>query len=421
MFARVRLITSDQARRAGRARGGAGPAGHRAVRVQGRRRQGGAREGRDRPAPRRQGRDRRPASTRTTSSSPPASSSCATASPVRVAGSGRQRRGRDRRRRRAMRPRRHRIAGGRDAGQRRSAAAPRCLTASARELSHDPARDLHQAAGLRDGAVARHPAGRPHLLPAPVGARVPAHRRAGRQRRDTTYRGASAEVVESQVTKILEDSLSGIEGVEMMTSQSRSERSQINVRFKLSRNPDSAAADVRDKVSRVRGRCRTRSTSRSSPRSRPIRSRSSTSRCEAGSLTPLRGLRLRRPLHQAAPVRAAGRGRRAHLRRAPGVDAHQPRPHAARRLPAHRAGRRGRDPPAERGDPGRPHRVDVARVHRASPRPTCRRPSSSTSIIVANVGGYPVRIRDVGTVADRRARRARRSRATTASRRSTSA
>ena len=71
---------------------------------------------------------------------------------------------------------------------------------------------------------------------------------------NTTYRGASAEVVESQVTKILEDSLSGIEGVEIMTSQSRSERSQINVRFRLSRNPDSAAADVRDKVSRVRAK-----------------------------------------------------------------------------------------------------------------------------------------------------------------------
>jgi len=70
----------------------------------------------------------------------------------------------------------------------------------------------------------------------------------------TVYRGASAEVVESQVTKILEDSLSGIEGVDLMTSQSRSERSVINVRFLLSRDPDSAAADVRDKVSRVRGR-----------------------------------------------------------------------------------------------------------------------------------------------------------------------
>src|SRR5687767_13159293 len=71
---------------------------------------------------------------------------------------------------------------------------------------------------------------------------------------NTIYRGASAEVVESQVTKILEDSLSGIEGVELMTSQSRPERSIINVRFLLTRTPDSAAADVRDKVSRVRGR-----------------------------------------------------------------------------------------------------------------------------------------------------------------------
>jgi multidrug efflux pump len=70
----------------------------------------------------------------------------------------------------------------------------------------------------------------------------------------TTYRGAPAEVVESQVTKILEDSLAGIEGVEVMTSQSRSETSRINVRFSLKRDPDSAAADVRDKVARVRAK-----------------------------------------------------------------------------------------------------------------------------------------------------------------------
>jgi multidrug efflux pump len=70
----------------------------------------------------------------------------------------------------------------------------------------------------------------------------------------TTYRGASADVIESQVTKPLEDSLSGIEGVDVMTSTSRAEQSDITVRFKLSRDPDSAAADVRDKVARVRGR-----------------------------------------------------------------------------------------------------------------------------------------------------------------------
>ena len=71
---------------------------------------------------------------------------------------------------------------------------------------------------------------------------------------ETVYKGASAEVIESQITKVLEDSLAGIEGVELMTSSSRAERSQITVRFRLARDPDSAAADVRDKVARVRGR-----------------------------------------------------------------------------------------------------------------------------------------------------------------------
>lgn len=69
---------------------------------------------------------------------------------------------------------------------------------------------------------------------------------------DTTYKGASPEVIESQVTKPLEDQISGIEGVTVMTSRSRAERSQIDVKFDLSRNPDAAAAEVRDKVSRAR-------------------------------------------------------------------------------------------------------------------------------------------------------------------------
>ncbi|AOB40751.1 efflux RND transporter permease subunit [Bordetella parapertussis] len=69
---------------------------------------------------------------------------------------------------------------------------------------------------------------------------------------DTTYKGASPEVIESQVTKPLEDQLAGIEGVDVMTSRSRSERSLINIKFSLSRDPDAAAAEVRDKVSRAR-------------------------------------------------------------------------------------------------------------------------------------------------------------------------
>ena len=70
----------------------------------------------------------------------------------------------------------------------------------------------------------------------------------------TRFAGASSEVMESQVTKTLEDSLAGIEGVDVITSTSRQEQSNITVRFKLERDPDSAAADVRDKVSRVRQR-----------------------------------------------------------------------------------------------------------------------------------------------------------------------
>jgi multidrug efflux pump len=70
----------------------------------------------------------------------------------------------------------------------------------------------------------------------------------------TNYKGASPEVIESQITKTLEDSLSGIEGVSLITSNSRSERSEITVTFKISKDPDVGAAEVRDKVARVRAR-----------------------------------------------------------------------------------------------------------------------------------------------------------------------
>jgi multidrug efflux pump len=70
---------------------------------------------------------------------------------------------------------------------------------------------------------------------------------------ETAYPGANAKIMESQVTQILEDSLSGIEGIDFMSSKSRSEKSQITLTFKLDRDPDSAASDVRDRVGRVRG------------------------------------------------------------------------------------------------------------------------------------------------------------------------
>ncbi|TSA12174.1 MAG: efflux RND transporter permease subunit [Betaproteobacteria bacterium] len=71
---------------------------------------------------------------------------------------------------------------------------------------------------------------------------------------ESKYTGASAEIIESQVTKVLEDSLAGIEGISTLTSISRSEQSQITIKFRLERDADSAANDVRDRVARVRGR-----------------------------------------------------------------------------------------------------------------------------------------------------------------------
>ncbi|MGE0627929.1 MAG: efflux RND transporter permease subunit [Hyphomicrobiaceae bacterium] len=70
----------------------------------------------------------------------------------------------------------------------------------------------------------------------------------------TDYLGASAEIIESQVTQILETSIAGIEGIDTMTSSSKPEKSQITVRFRLSTDPDVAASDVRDRVSRVRSK-----------------------------------------------------------------------------------------------------------------------------------------------------------------------
>ena len=71
---------------------------------------------------------------------------------------------------------------------------------------------------------------------------------------ETIWRGASAQVLESQVTRVLEESIAGIEGIDYIRSITRQERSLVVVQFQLTRNQDTAAADVRDRVGRVRGR-----------------------------------------------------------------------------------------------------------------------------------------------------------------------
>jgi multidrug efflux pump len=70
----------------------------------------------------------------------------------------------------------------------------------------------------------------------------------------TTYRGAAAPVVETQVTEIIEGAIAGIEGIKAISSESRDERSRVTIEFRLNRDIDAAANDVRDRVARALNR-----------------------------------------------------------------------------------------------------------------------------------------------------------------------
>ena len=214
----------------------------------------------------------------------------------------------------------------------------------------------------------------------------------------TDYRGASAEVIESQVTKIIEDSLSGIEGIQQMTSQSRPERSIINVRFALTRSPDSAAADVRDKVSRVRGKLPVEVLepviAKVEADSQPVLSIA----VEAGSLSPLAATdyvnRYIKPrlsvLPGAADVRVFGErvtAMRINLDRT--------------RLGGYRLTVQDVEDALRRQNTEIPAgRIEsTAREFTVVSDTGVQTPEEFGDIIVANVAGFPVRIRDIGTVA----------------------
>jgi multidrug efflux pump len=213
---------------------------------------------------------------------------------------------------------------------------------------------------------------------------------------NTDYRGASAEVVESQVTKILEDSLSGIEGVDLMTSQSRPERSLINVRFRLTRSPDSAAADVRDKVSRVRNRLPAEITepviAKVEADSQPVLNVS----VEAGSLTTLEATdyvnRYIKPrlsvVTGVAEVRTFGErpvSMRINLDRT--------------RLAGYKLTVQDVEDALRRQNAEIPAgRIEsTTREFTVVAETDVRTPEAFGQLIVANVAGYPVRIRDIGT------------------------
>ena len=68
---------------------------------------------------------------------------------------------------------------------------------------------------------------------------------------DTSYRGASANVVERRITRLIEDRISGVEGIRFIESASEDGRSVITVEFGIQRDIDGAANDIRDRVATV--------------------------------------------------------------------------------------------------------------------------------------------------------------------------
>ena len=68
---------------------------------------------------------------------------------------------------------------------------------------------------------------------------------------DTVYPGASAYVVESQITQLVEERIAGVEGIRFIDSSSQDGRSRVTIEFATSRDIDAAANDLRDRVSGI--------------------------------------------------------------------------------------------------------------------------------------------------------------------------
>ncbi len=67
----------------------------------------------------------------------------------------------------------------------------------------------------------------------------------------TTYPGAAANVVENRITELIEDRISGVEGIRFISSFSEDGRSRISVEFEIDRDVDDAANDIRDRVAAI--------------------------------------------------------------------------------------------------------------------------------------------------------------------------
>ena len=69
-----------------------------------------------------------------------------------------------------------------------------------------------------------------------------------------TYHGAGPEIIESQITRVIEEAVAGIEGIDTITSKSDSETSEVSIEITEGRNIDAAANDIRDRLNKWRDR-----------------------------------------------------------------------------------------------------------------------------------------------------------------------
>lgn len=69
-----------------------------------------------------------------------------------------------------------------------------------------------------------------------------------------SYQGASPEIIETQVTKVIEDAVTSIDGIDYITSMSRRGRAWVNINFKPTKDIEEAANDVRDKIAQAKRR-----------------------------------------------------------------------------------------------------------------------------------------------------------------------
>lgn len=70
---------------------------------------------------------------------------------------------------------------------------------------------------------------------------------------DVSYPGASASIVETRITQIVEERIAGVEGIKYISSTSEDGRSRVTLEFNIERDIESAANDIRDRVSGILG------------------------------------------------------------------------------------------------------------------------------------------------------------------------